>query len=178
MRSVVRQLGLAALGLVAAGSLSSAQVAARRPNIARADGSGEEKTKVTFSLAVGKQQFDETIQARCTHAPVASIYNTVAEMWSVEYPTQQNKSLHLTVWQPITGDKTPQISFYAGGSGNSQQIATVKGASEQKGKGTVTITKRGAGGRFDISGTTADGASVRGYIDCEKFAAPMAVGGN
>jgi hypothetical protein len=176
MLSIVRQVGLVAFGLVAIGTISSAQVTTRRPTVVRAG--EEEKTKVTLSLDVGNTRFDGATQARCTHAPIASIYNTVAEMWSVEYSAEGNRSLHLTVWRPTSGDPAPQISFYAGSGGKNQQITTVKGAGEQKGKGTVAITKRGAGGRFDITGTTADGASVRGYIECEKFSAPMAVGGN
>ncbi len=177
MRSVARHFTIAAAALVSLAALASAQVTVRRPTVARGD--DEEKTKVTFSLTVGKQRFDETAQAKCTHAPMASIYNTLAKMWSVEYPTGGKKSLHLTVWQPMRGDTTPQITFYSGGDGQSQEIATVKaGGGATKGSGTVTITKHGAGGRFDISGTTAEGAKVSGSIDCEKFAAPIAVGGH
>jgi hypothetical protein len=177
MRSVVRRFFLATAAIASLSTLASAQVTVRRPTMARGD--DEEKTKVTFSVSVGKQKFDETTQARCTHAPMASIYNTLAKMWSVEYPSERNKSLHLTVWQPMRGDTTPQITFYAGGDGKSQEITTVKASGgATKGTGTVAITKHGAGGRFDINGTTADGAKVSGSIDCEKFAAPMAVGGN
>lgn len=177
MHSVIRRFSLAAAAIVSLSTLASAQVTVRRPTIARGD--EEEKTKVTFSITVGKQKFDETTQAKCTHAPTASIYNTLAKMWSVEYPSERNKSLHLTVWQPIRGDTTPQITFYASGDGKSQEIMTVKaGGGATKGTGTIAITKHGPGGRFDISGTTADGAKVSGSIDCEKFAAPIAVGGN
>lgn len=177
MPSPARRFCLATFALVSLSTLASAQVTVRRPSMARGD--DEEKTKVTFSVTVGNQKFDETTQAKCTHAPMASIYNTLAKMWSVEFPSERNQSLHLTVWQPMRGDTTPQITFYAGGAGKSQQITTVKaGGGATKGTGTVTITKHGAGGRFDINGTTADGAKVSGSIDCEKFAAPMAVGGN
>jgi hypothetical protein len=177
MRSVVQRFCLATIAIASVSTLASAQVTVRRPNMARGD--DEDKTKVTFSLTVGKQKFDETTQAKCTHAPMASIYNTLAKMWSVEYPTERDRSLHLTVWQPMRGDTTPQITFYAGGEGKSQEITTVKaGGRATKGSGTVTITKHGAGGRFDLNGTTADGAKLSGSIDCEKFAAPMAVGGN
>jgi len=177
MRSLARQFCLATAALVSLGAVASAQITVRRPTVARGD--DEDKTKVTFSLTVGKQRFDETTQAKCTHAPMASIYNTLAKMWSVEYPTGSKKSLHLTVWQPVRGDTTPQITFYAYDNGKNQEISTVKaGGGATKGSGTITITKHGAGGRFDISGTTADGAKVSGSIDCEKFAAPMAVGGN
>jgi len=177
MHPAVRQFCLATVGLAALATLASAQVTVRRPPMARGD--DEDKTKVTFSVTVGTQRFDETTQAKCTHAPMASIYNVLSKMWKVEYPSERNKSLILTVWQPMRGDTTPQINFYVGGEGKSQQITTVKaGGGATKGTGSVAITTHGAGGRFDISGTTAEGSKVSGSIDCEKFAAPMAVGGN
>jgi hypothetical protein len=71
----------------------------------------------------------------------------------------------------------PQITFGLSTGSKTQRIATVK-ATAMAGAGTVRLTKRGAGGRFEITGTTADGSQVRGYIECEKFAAPMPVGGN
>jgi hypothetical protein len=69
------------------------------------------------------------------------------------------------------------MNFDVSAKGKSQRIATVK-AAETAGTGSVRITNQGAGGRFDINGTTADGSAVRGYIACAKFSAPAPVGGN
>jgi hypothetical protein len=111
------------------------------------------------------------------HAPTASIYGTLAAMWTVEYPVSPGRSLSMSVWRPLRGDSTAQMNFQIGGGPSSQRIATVKGT-KTVGDGTVAFVKQGAGGRFNIAGTTGAGATVRGHIDCEKFSAPMAVGGN
>jgi hypothetical protein len=137
----------------------------------------EDSSRVTLALAVGGQRFDEVTRGRCVHAPRASIFNTLSSMWMVNYAPAPGRSIALTVWRPMTGDTTPQINFNVSTGGKSQRIETVR-AAEIVGKGSVRITKRGAGGRFDIVGTTGDGATVRGSIECEKFAAPAPVGGN
>jgi hypothetical protein len=137
----------------------------------------DDSTRVTLALAVGDKRYDEAKRGRCVHAPVASIYNTRAAMWLVNYAPVPGRSVALTVWRPMSGDTTAQINFSVFAGGKSQRIATVKGT-EIVGKGSVQLTRRGAGGRFDISGTTGDGSAVRGYIECEKFSAPAPVGGN
>ena len=137
----------------------------------------DDSTRVTLALAVGNLRFDEAKRGRCVHAPRASIYNTLAAMWMVNYAPAPGRSVSLTVWRPMSGDTTPQINFNASASGKSHRIETVK-AAEIVGKGSKQLTKRGAGGRFEIVGTTGDGSAVRGYIECEKFAAPAPVGGN
>jgi len=143
----------------------------------RARAAAEDSTMVTLALAVGGTRLEEAKRGRCVHAPVASIYGTMAKMWSVDYAPVSGRSLSLTVWRPMTGDSTAQLSFSVSTKGKSQRIATVKGGSIV-GKGSVQVTKRGEGGRFDINGTTDDGAAVRGSVACEKFAAPAPVGGN
>lgn len=175
MSSVVRQIGVAALALVGVAPLAHGQVTVRRPT-----GPGaavEDSTRVTLSLAVGSQRLAEAKQGRCTHAPQASIFGTLAAMWSVQFAPSPKNSVSLTVWRPLRGDSTPQITLAVGGGETTYRVETVKGT-KTSGEGTVQITKRGAGGRFDIDAKTADGATIRGSIDCEKFSAPMAVGGN
>ncbi len=137
----------------------------------------EDSTRVTLALVVGGQHIDGANKGRCVHAPVASIYNTVAAMWSLDYQPAPGRSINLTVWRPASGDSTPQITFSVYSGGKSERIATVK-ATKMEGKGTVQVTRKGAGGRFDIEGTTSGGAAVKGFIECEKFAAPVAAGGN
>ena len=139
--------------------------------------SADDSTVVTLALAVGGARFEEAKRGRCVHAPQASIYGTMAAMSSVGYAPEPDRSVSFTVWRPMSGDTTAQLNFSAFTKGKSQRIDTVRG-SGIVGKGSVRITKRGAGGRFDIEGTTGDGTAVRGYIECAKFAAPAPVGGN
>ena len=143
----------------------------------RARAAVDDSTVVTLALAVGGARFEEAKRGRCVYAPQASIYGTMASMWSVSYAPATDRSLSFTVWRPMSGDTTAQLNFSVFSKGKSQRIDTVKG-SEIVGKGSVRFTKRGTGGRFDIEGTTGNGAAVRGYIECEKFAAPAPVGGH
>lgn len=170
-----RSIAMAGLAVVTLSGIMQAQVTRRKSSMLGAG--AEESTKVTLALAVGSQRYDETRQGRCTHTPMASIYNTLAAMWSVQYSRSANGSLTLTVWRPVRGDSTAQLNFYVGEGPTRHRIATVKGA-ELLGKGSVQVIKHGPGGRFEIAGISAEGATVRGYIDCEKFAAPIAVGGD
>ena len=176
MLAVARRIVIASLALVGISALSHAQVRARRPMDVRGAGA-EESTKVTLALAVGAKRYEQTKVGRCTYTPTASIYNTLAAMWSVQSAVSSNSSLAMTVWRPVRGDTTAQLNFNVNEGSTRQRIATVKGG-EILGSGTVQVTKRGPGGRFEISGKTAEGASISGHIDCEKFAAPMPVGGN
>lgn len=175
MLSRVRPLVLPLVLLSLSGTAARAQVGVHAATQAMM--SVEDSTRVTLALAVGGQRFDEAKRGRCVHAPRASIYSTLAKMWMVNYVPASGRSVSLTVWRPMSGDTTAQMNFDVYSSGKSRRIATVKGA-EIVGTGTVQITSRGAGGRFDIVGTTSDGSAVRGYIECEKFSAPMPVGGN
>lgn len=174
MSSMVRATALAVMLLTGTGTASRAQVR-RQP--APQGLPAEDSTRVTLALAVGNVRFDEAKKGRCTHAPAASIYNTLAAMWSVEVEPSAGRSFSLTVWQPMRGDSTPQMNFALSGNRKMQRIATVK-ATTMVGKGSVRLTTRGAGGRFEITGTTGDGAAVKGYVDCEKFSPAIAEGGN
>lgn len=171
-----RSVAIAGLAVVTLSGITQGQGPARRQSIVPGAGA-EESTKVTLALTVGRERYDETRQGRCTYTAMASIYNTLAAMWSVQYSRAGNSSLALTVWRPVRGDTTAKLNFYIGKGPTQHRIATVKGG-EMLGKGTVQVSKRGPGGRFEITGTSAEGATVRGYIDCEKFAEPIAVAGD
>jgi hypothetical protein len=157
--------------LVAASAVARAQGRAPRGVLQ------EDSTRITMALEVGGQRFDAAKQGRCVHAPVASIYTVVAAMWSLNVEPSPGSSVSLTVWRPLRGDSTPQLNFNVSSRGKSRRIATVQ-ATAMQGKGTVHVTKKGPGGRFEIDGTTNDGKSVRGFIECAKFAAAVAVGGH
>ena len=170
-------IAIASLAVVILSGVAQAQRPRHRRQSIVAGAGEEESTKVTLALAVGRQQYNETGLGRCTYTPTASIYNTLAAMWNVEYAPSGSRSLTMTVWRPLAGDTTPQLNLYIGDGPTRYRIATVKG-SELLGKGSVQIIKHREGGRFEITGSSAEGAAVRGSITCEKFAAPNPGAGN
>lgn len=175
MQSSIRPAAFALLAVLGTGSGAHAQIRVQRPTPGGRP--AEDSTRVTLALDVGKRRFDQAKQGRCVYAPQASIYNTLASMWSVEVEPAAGSTITLTVWRPTRGDTMPQITFGVSTGNKTQRIATVK-ATTTAGTGTVQLTKIGGGGRFELKGTTAEGSEVRGTITCEKFAAPMPVGGN
>jgi len=86
--------------------------------------SADDSTVVTLALAVGGARFEEAKRGRCVHAPQASIYGTMAAMWSVGYAPEPNRSVSFTVWRPMSGDTTAQLNFSAFTKGKSH--ATIR----------------------------------------------------
>lgn len=58
-------------------------------------------------------------------------------------------------------------------SGIIQRIA----GAERMGSGSVQVTPHGPGARFDVTGTTKEGQTVRATIDCSRFEQSEAAGG-
>ena len=168
---------LALVGVLAIAPGTVARAQSRINAASHATMPADDSTRVTLALAVGNRRLSEAKMGRCVHAPMAAIYSTRAAMWMVDYRSAPGRSVSLTIWRPMSGDTTPQMNLGVSDGGKSERIATVR-AAEKVGKGVVQVTKHGAGGRFEISGTTGNGSEVRGYIECAKFSAPAPVGGN
>lgn len=132
---------------------------------------------VAITLQVAGQLYHFEGNAACQHAPVASIYNVMAGMWSVQQ-TDRQRSIALTLWRPrsISGD---MFSLNVATGGKSYVVNTVKlgGESAGQGSGKVTLTTSGAGGTFTINATAANGAPITGTIKCGAFGGVMAEGG-
>jgi hypothetical protein len=176
MSASSRKLSVAfALITLATASTAAAQVP-RRP-VRVSPNSPEQSAPVTLALAVGAQKYAETKPGQCKHAPKASIYNTPAMMWTVQYSPSSSSSIALTLWRPTGADATQQVNLSVQDGNKSHQISTVKGG-KVSGTATVTFIPRGAGGRFEIDGTTAEGVRIRGSIDCERITALVAEGGD
>ena len=58
----------------------------------------------------------------------------------------------------------------------SATIQTVAGSSRM-GSGTVRVTRRGAGTRFEVQGRSQEGEAIRATIDCPQFTGSEAAGG-
>ncbi len=136
------------------------------------------KVDVAITLQVAGQSYHFEGKGECRHAPVASIYNVVAEMWSVQQSDGQ-RSMALTLWHPksASGD---MFSLSVASGGKSYLVNTVKSGEESavQGSGKVTLTTSGPGGTFTINAKAANGAAITGSIKCSSFSAAMAEAGN
>ncbi len=161
-----------ALSLVIGLSIAPATSAQRRDAPAKAA-----ETGVAITLQAGGQPYRFEGNADCRHAPVASIYSVMAEMWSV-HQSEGQRSLSLTLWRPkiMSGD---MVSLSVAAGGKSYVVNTVKprGEGSVAGSAKVTLAPSGAGGTFTINAKTANGAAITGTIKCSAFPQLVAEGG-
>jgi hypothetical protein len=157
---------------VVALTIASAASAQRRPAPAM-----PAEASVAITLQVAGQPYRFEGNGTCRHAPVASIYNVMAEMWGIQQSDGQ-RSITLTLWRPrsASGD---MVSLSVVTGGKSYLVNTVKPDRESAvaGSGNVTLTTAGAGGTFTIKATAVNGAAITGTIKCSAFTAAMAEGG-
>ncbi len=154
-------------------AIASAASAQRRTVPATPAGAG-----VAVALQVAGQPYHFEGNATCQHAPVASIYNVAAEMWSVHQSDGQ-RSIAFTLWRPrITSGHMVVLSVVTGG--RSYIVNTVKPTpgSAVQGSGKVTVTPSGAGATFTIDASAPNGAAITGTIRCGAFTEPVAEGGD
>jgi hypothetical protein len=113
----------------------------------------------------------------CQHTTDASIYEVPASMWSARFTDEAGKFtyLNLTLWQPKAAAGV-QVSLALTGSGETSEIATVKG-SQLRGSGTGRIEPKGEGGALIVDGRDANGHTVRLTVDCSRYTEPVAEGG-
>ncbi len=160
------------LSFAVALTMTSAASAQRRIPPSMADEVG-----VAITLQGADQRYQFEGKAACRHAPVASIYNVIAEMWTVQQ-SDGHRSMTLTLWRPKnkSGD---MFSLGVAIGAKSYLVNTVRlsAASAVQGSGKVTLTKSGTGGTFIIKATAANGAAITGTIQCNAFTHAMAEGG-
>ena len=143
----------------------------------RVPGQAQSKQAVNASLKVGGNAYESREPGRCTHAPTASIYSIVSEMWSVQQ-SAAGRSLALTLWRPKDGSGD-MVTLSVSSGQSSHQVNTVRGGGATSGMGKVTLEKSGGGGgAFTINAKTGDGAVISGTITCEAFAPHLAEGGH
>ena len=133
----------------------------------RAPGQTQPTQSIQVALKVGGATYQSSEAGKCTHAPVASIFKTVAEMWSVQQNAGE-RSLALTLWKPKDG--SGDMVTLSVTSGNlSNQVNTVRGG-VTTGSGKVTLERSGNGGTFTVERffdftTGAGPGSFEGNID-------------
>jgi hypothetical protein len=135
---------------------------------------GPAQVPMEVSLKAGGDVYDSKTQGSCTHAPKASIYGVLAEMWSVTQEAD-GRSIQLTFWKPSDGSAS-MFSLSLNGP-KSTTISTVRGGQAQ-GSGTVALAPSAKGGTFTIDAKARTGETIAGTIKCEAFTPAIAEGGD
>jgi len=165
----IRQRASVITAIVITGFISGLAAQGRVP------GQAQPKQGINVSLKVGGQAYESREPGRCTHAPTASIYSIVSEMWSVQQ-SADGRSLALTLWRPKDGSGD-MVTLSVSSGNASHQMTTVRGGGATSGSGKVTLERSAAGGTFTIDSRTRDGAAISGTIKCDAFAPHIAEGG-
>ena len=134
----------------------------------------ESKTPMQVSLTIGGQRYESSTPGSCTHAPVASIYQVMSELWSAQQ-SDDSRSLSLSLWRPKDGS-ADMVSLSITSGRSSHRVSTVRGA-PLAGSGKVMLQPAGKGGVFTVDAKTPEGAAITGTIKCEVFAPHVAEGG-
>jgi len=127
-------------------------------------------------LKAGGVAYDFTGPATCEHSPNGSIYNVVAERWSVRH-SDGTRQLNLNLWHPLTGGQD-MVTLSISTGGKRYDVDTVKGPSVQtSGTGTARFAAAGNGGTLTIDAATASGAKITGSVKCDAFTSAEVAGG-
>jgi len=141
----------------------------------RTPGDAPAKQGIQASLKAGNQSYESRAPGKCMHAPMASIYRVISQMWSVQQASD-GRSLTLTVWRPKDGSgDMVNLSIDSGNS--SHEVNTVRGGTPVQGTAKITFEKSGAGGMFTLDARAKDGTAITGTIKCDAFAPHTAEGG-
>ena len=141
----------------------------------RGPGAAPAKQGIEVALKIGADTYQSSEPGKCTHAPVASIYQTVAALWHVEQ-SPQGRSLSMSFWRPANGSGD-MVTLSLTSGRTSHEVNTVRGGGATSGSGKVTFAKAGEGGIFTVDAKTQNGTAISGTIKCSAFAPHVAEGG-
>jgi hypothetical protein len=145
--------------------------AQRRPT-----GSQEKKVGVAIDLKVSGAPYTFKGEASCDHLAKGSIYDIVAERWSVRQ-NDTDRSLSFSLWRPTSG-AGDMVTLNVSMGGKRYDVSTVKSPQGPSGSGSVKLAPEGAGGTFTVDATTASAAKITGTVRCDEFTASETVAGN
>ena len=179
-RSLLRASALvAALTLVALPA--SAQ---RRAATARRGAPGVEvKPTADAAITLGSAKYAGSVDANCTRderarAGTGRAYYHILYPWfgARPAPGQPEWRFELNVMRPARPGAYDQFMFHFQDGAKSGTIQKVPG-SARMGSGTVRVTPRAAGARFDVEGRSQNGDVIRATIDCAAFPTSEGAGG-
>ena len=136
---------------------------------------GPVQVPLEVSLNVAGKPYAAKGLGSCTHAPKASIYGVMAEMWTVRQQGDGG-SVQLTLWKPADGSANMFTLAVSGGATNTN-ITTVRGG-EVSGTGNVTLAPAAKGGTLTIDAKSKAGQAIAGTIKCDAFTPHIADGGH
>jgi hypothetical protein len=164
----LRAFGRSLVPLLLVALTAAAAAQARRQQPPRPD-----TVPMEISIKVGPGSYDDQGPGSCTHAPKASIYGVVSQMWSARHQTDK-RSLSLTLWRPLDG--SGDMFTLAVNDRTNVSITTVRGG-QPSGSGTVKLETLDKGGTFRVQAKGPGGEAVMGMIRCEMFMPHVAEGG-
>jgi len=142
----------------------------------RLPGSQEKKVGVAIDLKVNGTPYTFKGDAICDHLAQGSIYDIVAERWSVRHD-DNGRNVNLSLWRPRNGaGDMVQLNVYM--AGKRYDVSTIKSPQGPSGSGSVKLVKEGAGGTFTIDAATSSAGKITGTIRCDAFPASEAVAGD
>lgn len=141
----------------------------------RLPGSQEKKVGVSIDLKVNNAPYTFKGEAHCDHLAKGSIYDVIAERWSVRHD-DNGRNINLSLWRPAKGGDMVQLNVSM--AGKRYDVSTIKSPQGPSGSGSVALVKEGAGGTFTIDVATNSAGKITGTIKCDAFPASAAVAGN
>lgn len=164
--------------LLLAGTVAQDAAAQRRRPDGPAATESQGTTGVSIIAQVGTKSYTSRVPGTCKHAPMASIYDLPAALWSVQAEGSDGseiKRLTFTLWRPKNGSADQvSVSLEAGSTSNRIDINPRK---PPVGTATVQLQPVGPGGKFEVKGKDAKGTKVNLTISCPMFAGVEAEGG-
>jgi len=142
----------------------------------RLPGSQEKKVGVAIDLKVNGMPYTFKGDASCNHLAQGSIYDIVAERWSVRHD-DNGRNISLSLWRPAkgTGD---MVQLNVSMAGKRYDVSTIKSPQGPSGSGSVKLVKEGTGGTFTIDAATPSAGKIAGTIKCDAFPAAEVVAGD
>ena len=157
--------------------LSNSLFAQRRRTDSAAQAPQQKTVPVVIALKVDGSAYSFNGQAVCEHAQRGSIYDTIAERWSVRH-NDNGRNINLTLWHPLA-DGADMVILSIATRGKRYDVDTVKRPqAAPSGSANVQLARSGGGGTFMVDAVTAAGAKLSGTIRCETFTAAEVVAGN
>jgi hypothetical protein len=154
-------------------TLTAPLAAQRRPSASPV----EETVSTVIALSIGGASYNFTGQAVCEHVPNGSIYDIVAERWSVRQQ-DTGRSMSLNLWHPLSGG-SDMVTLTVSTGGKKYDVDTVKKPQSNQtiGSANVKFVPQGKGGTLTIDATAGSGTKVSGTIKCDAFTAVTPVAG-
>jgi hypothetical protein len=135
-------------------------------------------TDFSVIARLGTSSYTSRVPGSCKHEPSGSIYDLPAALWMVQSDSPGSgeiKQFSFTLWRPKNGS-ADQVSLSIQAGPKTAHI-DVNPRGKPVGEASVQLQPIGSGGRFEVRGKDAKGASVNLTVTCPTFSGVEAEGG-